>query len=104
MTGRERILAVLTGQKPDHLPCMPITMMFAADILGVKYGQYARDHRIMVDAQIKTAEIFGLDYVSTISDPAKPPMREQKFSGLTISPRPSLKTRRCLRICRHSRV
>jgi MtaA/CmuA family methyltransferase len=50
---------------------MPITMMFAADILGVKYGQYVRDHRIMVDAQLKTAEIFGLDYVSTISDPTR---------------------------------
>jgi MtaA/CmuA family methyltransferase len=71
MTGRERILAVLAGQKPDHLPCMPITMMFAADILGVKYGQYARDHKVMVDAQIKTAELFGFDYVSTISDPAR---------------------------------
>src|ERR1035438_1478377 len=71
MTGRERILAVLAGQKPDHLPCMPITMMFAADILGVKYGQYARDHRVMVDAQIKTVEMFGFDYVSTISDPAR---------------------------------
>ncbi|MGO8718636.1 MAG: uroporphyrinogen decarboxylase family protein [Acidobacteriaceae bacterium] len=70
MTGRERILAILTGQKSDHLPCMPITMMFAADILGVKYGQYIRDHRIMADAQIKTAEMFGFDYVSTISDPA----------------------------------
>jgi MtaA/CmuA family methyltransferase len=69
MTGRERILAVLAGQKADHLPCMPITMMFAADILGVKYGQYARDHRIMVDAQIKTAETFGFDHVSTIGPP-----------------------------------
>jgi MtaA/CmuA family methyltransferase len=71
MMGRERILAVLAGQKADHIPYMPITMMFAADILGVKYGQYARDHRIMVDAQIKTAELFGFDYVSTISDPAR---------------------------------
>jgi len=50
---------------------MPITMMFAADILGVGYGRYARDHRVMVDAQLKTAEMFGLDYVSTISDPAR---------------------------------
>jgi MtaA/CmuA family methyltransferase len=50
---------------------MPITMMFAADILGVKYGRYVREHRIMVDAQIKTAEMFGLDYVSTISDPTR---------------------------------
>lgn len=71
MTGRERILAVLAGQQVDHLPCMPITMMFAADILGVKYGQYVRDHRIMVDAQVKTAEMFGFDYVSTISCPAR---------------------------------
>jgi hypothetical protein len=39
MTGRERILAVFDGQKPDHLPCMPITMTFAADILGAKYLQ-----------------------------------------------------------------
>jgi MtaA/CmuA family methyltransferase len=71
MTGRERILAVLNGQPPDHLAVMPITMMFAADVLGVKYGQYARDHRVMVDAQVKTAEMFGFDYVSSISDPAR---------------------------------
>lgn len=71
MTGRERILAVLRGQKTDHLPCMPITMMFAADILGVRYGAYARDHNLLVAAQIKTAELFGFDHVSTISDPAR---------------------------------
>ena len=70
MTGRERILAVLSGQQPDHLPCMPITMMFAADVLGVKYGQYARDYRVMADAQVKTAETFGFDHVSAIGPPA----------------------------------
>lgn len=39
---------------------MLITMMFAADILGVKYGRhgrYLRDHRILADARVKTAEI-----------------------------------------------
>ena len=71
MTGRERILAVLKGETPDHIPLMPITMMFAADVLGVPYGNYARDHRIMADAQLKTAELFGFDYVSSISDPAR---------------------------------
>jgi len=71
MTGRERILAVLAGQKANHLPSMPITMMFAADILGVPYGQYARNHKLLADAQIKTAEQFGFDYVSAISDPAR---------------------------------
>jgi MtaA/CmuA family methyltransferase len=71
MTGRERILAVLQGQSADRLAAMPITMMFAADVLGVKYGDYARDFRILTDAHIKTAEIFGFDYVSAISDPAR---------------------------------
>jgi len=71
MTGRERILAVLAAERADSLPCMPITMMFAADVLGVQYGQYVRDHRIMSEAQIKTAESFGFDYVSTISDPTR---------------------------------
>jgi MtaA/CmuA family methyltransferase len=50
---------------------MPITMTFAADILGVKYLDYASDHRIMADAQVKTAAMFGFDYVSTISDPTR---------------------------------
>jgi MtaA/CmuA family methyltransferase len=70
MTGRERVLAVLAGQKPDHLPFMPITMMFAADILGVKYGQYVRDYKVQVDAQVKTAALFGIDHVSSIGPPA----------------------------------
>ncbi len=70
MTGRERVLAVIAGQKPDHLPFMPITMMFAADILGIKYGQYCRDYKLQADAQIKTAELFGIDHVSIIGPPA----------------------------------
>lgn len=80
MTGRERILAVLAGKAPDHIPVMPITMMFAADVLGVPYGQYAGDYRILADAQVETAERFGFDYVSTISDPA----REAADAGAAI--------------------
>ncbi len=59
---------------------MPITMMFAADVLGVKYGQYVRDFCVLADAQVKTAEMFGFDYVSAISDPA----REAADAGATI--------------------
>jgi MtaA/CmuA family methyltransferase len=50
---------------------MPITMMFAADRIGAKYRAYAADHRVLVDAQIRTAEEFSFDYVSAISDPAR---------------------------------
>ena len=34
MNGRERVLALLEGRPVDHLPCMPITMQFAADRIG----------------------------------------------------------------------
>ena len=71
MNSRERILAHLAGQPVDHLPVMPITMMFATDLIGQPYGRYARDHRVLVEAQLRVAETFGLDYVSCISDPAR---------------------------------
>lgn len=71
MTSRERVLACLRREPTDRMPLMPITMMFAADRIGVRYGDYVRDHRVMVEAQIRTAEEFGFDYVSVISDPAR---------------------------------
>lgn len=71
MTGKERVLSRLRHEPPDHLPLMPITMMFAADLVGVKYIDYAQDHRVLAAAQLKVAGRFGLDYVSAISDPAR---------------------------------
>ena len=71
MTGRQRVLAMIEGIAADSLPLMPITMMFAADRLGVHYRKYASDHRTLVEAQIRTAEEFDFDYVSCISDPAR---------------------------------
>lgn len=71
MTGRERILATLRGEPRDHLAAMPITMMFAADTAGVRYLDYARDSRVLAEAQVRTAEKYGFDYVSVISDPAR---------------------------------
>jgi len=62
---------MLKGGQPDRLPLVPITMMFAADRLGVKYGEYARNHEVLVEGQIRTAEEFGFDHVSVISDPAR---------------------------------
>ena len=62
---------MMDGRPVDRLPLMPITMMFAADQIGVPYGEYARDHRVLVEAQIRTAGKFGFDYVSGISDPAR---------------------------------
>lgn len=50
---------------------MPITMMFAADRIGAKYYDYVTDYRVLVEAQLRTAEEFGFDYVSCISDPTR---------------------------------
>jgi MtaA/CmuA family methyltransferase len=50
---------------------MPITMMFAADRIGVRYRDYVTDHKVLVEGQIRTAEKFDFDYVSCISDPAR---------------------------------
>lgn len=71
MTGRERVLNKLAGKPTDRVPLMPITMMFAADLHGVSYREYATNYKALVDAQIRVAETFGFDYVSCISDPAR---------------------------------
>jgi MtaA/CmuA family methyltransferase len=59
---------MLDGRPVDRLPLMPITMMFAAAQIGAKYGTYAMDHRVMAEAQIRTAEAFDFDHVSGITE------------------------------------
>lgn len=71
MTGRQRVLALLDGHPVDHLPLMPITMMFAAATAEVKYRDYVSDHRVLGQAQVATSRKFGFDHVSVISDPAR---------------------------------
>jgi MtaA/CmuA family methyltransferase len=71
---------MLSGKTPDSLPLMPITMMYAADQIGVPYRDYASDYRVLVEAQIRTAERFDFDHVSCISDPG----REAADCGATV--------------------
>jgi MtaA/CmuA family methyltransferase len=80
MTGRDRVLALVEGRAVDRLPLMPITMMFAADQRGVKYGEYVRNHRSLVDAQCLVAERFDFDHVGCVSDPT----REAFDCGATV--------------------
>lgn len=80
MTGKQRVHARLRREATDSLPLMPITMMFAGDTAGIRYGDYARDARNLAAAQLKTAETYGFDHVSVISDPA----REASDLGATV--------------------
>jgi hypothetical protein len=79
MTSRERILSQLSGGPADRPGLMPITMMFAADQAGLKYGRYALDYRVLVEAQLRTAEIFGFDHVSATTE-----TREAPDCGATV--------------------
>ncbi len=79
MTSRERVLAMFAGRpfdhaqgrQVDHLPCMPITMQFAAGRIGRKYYDYVTDYRVLVEGQLRAAEEFGFDHVGCISDPTR---------------------------------
>jgi len=79
MNSRERFFAFLDGRPVDRLPVMPITMMFAADRIGVPYGRYALDHRVLAEAQIHTAQEFSFDHVSAITE-----TREARDCGAAI--------------------
>ena len=69
MTGRERVLSVINGTKADSIPLMPVTMMLAADAIGVPYRQYATDAGTLARGQTAIAAEFDFDHVSAISDP-----------------------------------
>ncbi len=70
MNSRERLLAFLNHQTVDARPALPITMMWAAELAGVPYLDYATKAEIMAAAQLAVARRFGSDHVSVISDPA----------------------------------
>ena len=66
MNSRERIFSLFKGGQVDRLPLMPITMQLASDGIGKKYKEYATDHRVLVEGQLKVAQEFDFDYVSVI--------------------------------------
>ena len=70
MNSRERVLSMLEGGPVDHLPCMPILMQFAGDLIGSSYINYATNFRFLTEGQMRAAEEFGIDHVNTMSDPA----------------------------------
>ncbi len=69
MNGRQRYVNTLQGQPVDHLARVPILMQYAAEHIGSNYGAFASDYRVLTEANLRCAEEFGFDQVSTISDP-----------------------------------
>ena len=69
MTGLERTRAFLAGKPVDHTPFHPIIMRWAARYAGVKYRDFCLDYRAKAAAMIKSADDFGIDWVTVMSDP-----------------------------------
>ena len=71
MNAKQRLFSVLSGNKPDRIPNLNIIMQFAAKEIGVPYSVYCKQHEKLVEGNILCAEKFGLDCVTTMSDPMK---------------------------------
>ena len=69
MTSYERVHSQVEGKAFDHLPAMPILMIWAAQEAGVSYEDYVKDYRILGRCQLRLLEKFDLDLVQLISDP-----------------------------------
>ena len=68
MTPRERLFARLNGQAVDRAPNLTILMQFAARYIGKPYDQFCQDYRVMVEANLRCNDDFGIDLLSTMSD------------------------------------
>lgn len=69
MTHKQRYIETLSGRPTERLPLAPITMMFAGDLVGRSYRDYATDYRVLCEGQCAVAETFDTSLVSAISDP-----------------------------------
>ncbi|MCF7818732.1 MAG: hypothetical protein K9M54_12720, partial [Kiritimatiellales bacterium] len=69
LTPRERTLKFIAGEPVDRIPFHPIVMRWAAQYAGVKYSDFCRDYRAKCPAMVKSAEDFGMDWLTVLSDP-----------------------------------
>jgi len=57
------------GKVKDKVIFRPILMQFAAEYMGSNYGAFASDHNVLVEANLRCMDDFGLDMLGLISDP-----------------------------------
>jgi uroporphyrinogen-III decarboxylase len=69
MTGLERTICFLRGEKTDHPPFHPIIMRWAAKYAGVKYRDFCTVPAAKTHSTIMCATDFDMDWVTVLSDP-----------------------------------
>lgn len=80
MNAYERLFARMDGQPIDRIPNLNIVMLFAARQIGVPYGQYVTDYKLLCQGVLECYEKFKLDCLCVISDP----MREAEGFGAKV--------------------
>ena len=80
MNSYERVMNRFAGKPVDRLPNFSLVMMFAAKQLGVTFGNYCTDYRLLADGAWLCYEKFGFDHLCAISDP----MREAEGFGAQL--------------------
>ena len=58
-----------SGALPGKTLFRPILMYFAARHIGRTYGEFASDYKVLVEANLRCMDDFGLDMLGLISDP-----------------------------------
>ena len=69
MNSFERYMGMVQGETVDWVPRIPILMHFAARHIGATYGDFARDYRVLVEANRRVVEDYGIDQLDIMSDP-----------------------------------
>lgn len=69
MTGYERYMGMVNGEKVDFVPRIPILMHFAAKHINATYADFARDYKVLVEANRRLVKDYGFDQLDIMSDP-----------------------------------
>lgn len=68
MTSYERVHNRLQGKPVDRAPNLNILMAFASQFIVAGFDKFCLDYRVLVEANIKCNEYFGIDMLNTMSD------------------------------------
>lgn len=80
MNSYERFFARLEGKEVDRIPNTCLFMTFGAHQIGVPFGKYVTDYRLLSQGVLKCYEKFHQDMLCVISDP----MREAQALGAKV--------------------
>lgn len=69
MKPYDRVYNRLQGKPVDRAPNLNILMAFAAKFIDAPFDKFCTDFKYLTEANIKCNEAFGIDMLSTMSDP-----------------------------------